>query len=149
MKSYLANYRQSPRKVRLIADLVRGKKVDLAIQELTFTFKRASAPMVKVIKSAISNAVHNDKANPEALFIKEIQVNKGLVMKRMMPRARGSSAQILKRTSHISVILGEKTVEEMAKKVKKSRAQKRETKKRSANKDGGRRDSAESANNNK
>lgn len=105
MKSFLSNYRQSPRKVRLLADLVRGKKVGTAIDLLTFTFKRGSLPMVKVIKSAIQNAVHNNQANPETLFIKDVQVNKGLVMKRMMPRARGSAFQILKRTSHVSVVL--------------------------------------------
>ncbi len=122
MKAYLANYRQSPRKVRLLADLVRGKSVAQAVEQLMFTYKRAAAPMIKVIKSAAANATHNNQANPEALYIKGIQVNKGLVMKRMMPRARGSAFQILKRTSHVSVELAEKAVE--APKVAKKKATK-------------------------
>lgn len=132
MKSYLSNYRQSPRKVRLLADLVRGKNVNRAIDELSFTFKRGSLPMIKVIKSAIQNAVHNNQANPETLIIKDIQVNKGLVMKRMMPRARGSAFQILKRTSHVSVVLADpsmtagKELPAPAKKVSKAKAVKAE-----------------------
>ena len=108
MKSYLKNYRQSPRKVRLVADTVRGKNVTIALRDLQFVTKRATDPLAKLIKSAVANAKNNNNAVEENLFIKDIQVNKGIVMKRMMPRARGSGARINKRTSHVSITLEEK-----------------------------------------
>lgn len=107
MKAVLKNYRQSPRKVRLIADLVRGKKLRDAYATLKFVSKRAAEPFTKVIRSAEANAVSQGK-NPEALVIKNVAVDKGTVMKRYMPRARGSASAINKRSSHISVELGEK-----------------------------------------
>lgn len=107
MKAILKNYRQSPRKVRLIADVVRGKKVTEAIAALKFVDKRASGPFSKVIESALANAVSAGK-EPTRLFIKKVAVDKGAVLKRSMPRARGSASRINKRNSHISVELGEK-----------------------------------------
>lgn len=107
MKAVLKNYRQSPRKVRLLADLVRGKKVVKALEVLSFTNKRAAEPVVKLLNSAVANAKQHG-ADVEKLFIKSIAVDKGIVLKRFMPRARGSAAQILKRASHISVELGSK-----------------------------------------
>lgn len=107
MKAFLKNYRQSPRKVRLIADLVRGKKVSDALATLKFVDKRASGPFAKVIESAVANAKDQGK-NIENLFIKSVAVDKGTVLKRFMPRARGSASRINKRNSHISVELGEK-----------------------------------------
>ena len=107
MKAFLKNYRQSPRKVRLIADLVRGKKVTDALATLKFVDKRASGPFAKVIESAVANAKDQGK-NIENLLIKSVAVDKGTVMKRFMPRARGSASRINKRNSHISVELGEK-----------------------------------------
>ncbi len=107
MKAVLKNYRQSPRKVRLLADLVRGKKVVKALEVLSFTNKRAAEPVVKLINSAVANAKQHG-ADVEKLFVKSIAVDKGIVLKRFMPRARGSAAQILKRASHISVELGSK-----------------------------------------
>jgi large subunit ribosomal protein L22 len=107
MKAVLKNYRQSPRKVRLLADLVRGKKVGKALEVLSFTNKRAAEPVVKLINSAVANAKQHG-ADVEKLFVKSIAVDKGIVLKRFMPRARGSAAQILKRASHISVELGSK-----------------------------------------
>jgi len=107
MKAFLKNYRQSPRKVRLIADLVRGKSTAEALNTLQFVDKRAADPFAKVIKSAIANA--KDLGNKgDNLFIKTVQVDKGVVYKRSMPRARGSASRINKRNSHISVELGEK-----------------------------------------
>jgi large subunit ribosomal protein L22 len=105
MKAFLKNYRQSPRKVRLLADLVRGKSVSDALTTLQFVDKRAAEPFAKVIKSAVANAKDQDK-NVEKLFVKTVQVNKGIVLKRFMPRARGSASRINKRNSHISVELG-------------------------------------------
>lgn len=125
MKSFLKNYRQSPRKVRLVADAVRGKNVAIALRDLAFITKRATDPLAKLIKSAVSNAKNNSNISEENLFIKEIQVNKGIVMKRIMPRARGSAARINKRTSHVSVILEEKAPKvEKAPKAAKVKAKK-------------------------
>ncbi len=107
MKAILKNYRQSPRKVRLIADVVRGKKVTEAIATLKFVDKRASGPFSKLIESALANAVQAGK-DPARLVIKKVSVDKGVTIKRFMPRARGSASRINKRNSNISVELGEK-----------------------------------------
>lgn len=107
MKATLKNYRQSPRKVRLLADLVRGKKASDALVTLKFVDKRASGPFAKVIASAVANAKQEGKQE-DKLFIKRVSVDKGTVLKRSMPRARGSASRINKRNSHISVELGEK-----------------------------------------
>ena len=104
MKAFLKNYRQQPRKVRLLADLVRGKKLDEALSTLAFTNKRASAPFVKLIESARANAVHGG-ADVSRLVVKSVEVNKGVTMKRSMPRARGSASPINKRSSHIAIEL--------------------------------------------
>jgi large subunit ribosomal protein L22 len=101
----LKNYRQAPRKVRLIADLVRGKSTTHAIALLTMLPKRGAEPMLKLIKSAIANA--KDVSATE-LYIEKIAVNGGIVFKRSMPRARGRAAQILKRTSHVTLSLAKK-----------------------------------------
>jgi len=101
----LSNYRQAPRKVRLIADLVRGKSANQALALLTMLPKRGSEPMAKLIKSAIANAKDASAAD---LYISKIEVNGGIVFKRMMPRARGKGAQIKKRTSHITLSLDRK-----------------------------------------
>jgi len=101
----LSNYRQAPRKVRLVADLVRGKGAQHALNLLSVLPKRAGEPMAKLIKSAIANAKDVPAAD---LYISSIQVNGGIVFKRMMPRARGRGAQILKRTSHITLALSKK-----------------------------------------
>lgn len=106
MKAVLKNYRQSPRKVRLIADVVRGKKVNEAIALLRFVDKRAAEPFAKVIKSALANAVTKGK-QPEALRIGRVTVDKGVTLKRFMPRARGSASRINRRNSHITVELTE------------------------------------------
>jgi large subunit ribosomal protein L22 len=107
MKAFLKNYRQSPRKVRLIADLIRGKKTGEALATLQFVDKRASVPFAKVIQSAVANAKDQGKST-DKLFIKTVTVDKAPTMRRMMPRARGSASRINKRNSHIRVELGEK-----------------------------------------
>lgn len=107
MKAILKDYRQSPRKVRLLADLVRGKKVSDALATLRFVDKRAAGPFSKVIESAVANA-KTEGADVTKLFIKAVAVDKGSVLKRSMPRARGSASRINKRNSHISVELGVK-----------------------------------------
>lgn len=107
MKAILRNYRQSPRKVALAAALVRGKTAGVAITQLKFATKRASAPLIKLIESALSNARSQGVANPEGLTIQEFRVDQGVTLKRMMPRARGTGARILKRSSHVILTLGE------------------------------------------
>ena len=105
MKAILKNYRQSPRKVRLVADVVRGKKVKDALSAVAFVDKRAAEPFAKVIKSALANAIQMG-ANPDQLIVKHVSVDKGVTQKRFMPRARGSASRINKRSSHITVELG-------------------------------------------
>lgn len=105
MKAVLKNYRQAPRKVRLLADLVRGKKIKDALNALQFVDKRASEPFAKVVRSAEANAKQAG-VDTSSLIIKSVAVNKGTVMKRYTPRARGSASTINKRSSHITVELG-------------------------------------------
>lgn len=105
MKAFLKNYRQSPRKVRLVADVVRGKKVSDALNALKFLDKRAAEPFAKVITSAFANAKDQGVAT-EHLVVKKVTVDKGMTLKRSMPRARGSASRINKRNSHITVELG-------------------------------------------
>lgn len=119
MKANLQTYRQSPRKVRLLADLIRGKKVSDAIVRLRFADKRAAPIVEKLLMSAVANASATS-LKAEDLFVKEVQVNQGVIMKRMMPRARGTGARINKRTSHINIVLG--SVADMKVKAKKVRA---------------------------
>jgi large subunit ribosomal protein L22 len=108
MKATLANYRQSPRKVRLLADLVRGKNVAQAEIELSFASKRAALPILNLIQSAIANAQNNFQIGKADLIIKEIRVDKGIVLKRIEPRAFGRAYRINKRSSHVSVTLAPK-----------------------------------------
>ncbi len=107
MKAYLKNYRQSPRKVRLVADLIKGKNVAQAIVSLDFLPKRASLPLKKLLVSAVANA-KNQGLGEANLFVKELRVDKGIVMKRMMPRAMGRGARINKRTSNVSLLVAER-----------------------------------------
>lgn len=124
MKAALNNYRQSPRKVRRVADLMRGKSTAEALKTLTFTTKRSISPLKKLLESAIANA-KNAGIETENLIVKEVQVNNGVTLKRIMPRAMGSASRINKRSSHITIVLGEKA----AKKSKKKAAPKKITQK--------------------
>lgn len=105
MKAVLKNYRQSPRKVRLVADLVRGKKVKDALNTLQFVDKRASEPFAKLIRSAAANATGKGK-NGNEMKITKVTVDQGPTYKRFKPRARGSASRINKRNSHVVVELG-------------------------------------------
>jgi large subunit ribosomal protein L22 len=98
----------APRKVRLVAGLVRGLDVAVADAQLRFLSKAAATPVRKLIASAIANATHNFKLSADRLFIKRITVDGGPVLKRMRPRAMGSGAAILKRSSHLTVVLDER-----------------------------------------
>ncbi|MCX6751453.1 MAG: 50S ribosomal protein L22 [Candidatus Nomurabacteria bacterium] len=116
MKAFLKNYRQAPRKVRLVAGLIKGKKVEEAIAMLDFLAKRAGLPIKKLLLSAVANATQMG-IEKENLFIKELRVDKGIVMKRMMPAAMGTGHRINKRTSHVTILLAEKV--QLVKKEKK------------------------------
>lgn len=106
-KAVLRNYRQSPRKVRLVADFIRGKDVDKALTSLRFLNKKATDPISDLVKSAQANA-KNLNMNPDALVIKEIAVNEGTILYRRKARARGRAVAIRKRTSHVTLVLSEK-----------------------------------------
>jgi large subunit ribosomal protein L22 len=108
MKASLFNYRQAPRKTRLVTEMVKGKSVVDALTALKFLDKRAATPIAKLIASAVANA---EKQGEDArqLYIQNITVNKGIVLKRAMPRAMGRSAPIRHRMSHLSVTLGKGT----------------------------------------
>jgi large subunit ribosomal protein L22 len=106
MKAELKNYRQAPRKVRLVANLVRGKSIPQALMELQFLGKRAALPFAKLINSAVANAAHNTKASLDGLVVKSISVTKGPTLKRARPRSRGMTNRINKRTSTLKVELG-------------------------------------------
>jgi large subunit ribosomal protein L22 len=108
MKAILKNYRQSPRKVRLVADAISGITVENAIMKLSFMPKRSALPIQLLIQSAKANAEKNFGMNPDDLIVKQVLVNKGVVLKRMRPRARGSAYRINKRTSILTVLLGTK-----------------------------------------
>ncbi|QFQ32321.1 50S ribosomal protein L22 [Buchnera aphidicola] len=99
--------RSSAQKIRLIADLIRGKKVPIALNILNFNNKKAAVLVKKVLESAIANAEHNNGVDIDRLKVKNIFVDEGSTMKRMMPRAKGRADRILKRTSHITVIVAD------------------------------------------
>lgn len=107
-KAQLNNYRQSPRKVRLVADAVRGKKVEEAITTLSFIPKRSALPLQKLLASALANA-KNLSLPTENLIVKEIKVDAGNTLYRRRPRSRGMANPIRKRTSRISVTLAPPT----------------------------------------
>ncbi len=116
----LNDYRQSPRKVRLVANLVKGKKIEDVRNTLAFLIKRASKPLADLIDSAVANASNNFNISADQLYIKEFRIDQGQVLKRRMPRARGMAYPINKRTSHIFLQLD--TIDNMpAKKGKKSK----------------------------
>jgi len=128
MKAVLTNYRQAPRKVRLAADLLRGKMVTAAEMELNALSKKASPILMKLLASAVANAINNDKADKSKLFIKEITVDKGMVLKRFFPGSHGKAYPINRKNSHVKIVLGikeasvakTKNVKDTVKKSKKS-----------------------------
>lgn len=120
MKALLKYDRQSPRKVRLIADMIRGKKVEDALAVLKHTPKKATVSLEKLLKSALANAKENSDKKEGDLYIKEVTVNKGFTMKRARPRAFGRAFPIRKHTSQIMIVLSERSDEKG--KVKKEKS---------------------------
>lgn len=101
--------RMSPRKVRLVAALVRGKKLASALDQLSFADKAAALPVKKVLTSAAANAKHNFEIAEDNLYIKEIRVDEGPTLSRWLPRAHGRATPLRKRMSHIKLTLAEIT----------------------------------------
>ena len=104
-RAYLKGTRLSPQKAALVADQIRGKTVDEAMDFLVFNKQKGSAVIKKLLESAIANAENNEKADIDLLVIKSIIVNQGMRLKRMKPRARGRADRIIKPTCHIEIIL--------------------------------------------
>lgn len=100
--------RISDRKVKIVADLIRGKDVDEALAIVKFTPKASSEIIEKLLKSAIANAENNHEMKAENLYVAEIYANQGPTLKRIRPAAKGSAVRIRKRTSHITIVLKER-----------------------------------------
>lgn len=108
IKAKLTRHNQTPRKARLVANMIKGKNVKDAFDQLDFSDKKSSGAIKKLISSAVANAKHNFKLDQDDLFVKNITVNKSIVLKRGMPRAFGRMAPIKKRLSNLEVTLGVK-----------------------------------------
>lgn len=100
--------RMSPRKARQVVNLIRGKNVKEALAILRYTPKGASEPVAKALKSAIANAEHNFEMNTDALYVSQIFIDEGPTLKRFKPRAMGRADVMRRRTSHITVVVGER-----------------------------------------
>jgi len=112
-KAQLKNLRISPRKVRLVTNLIKGMAVENALTQLRFSTKKSSRDVEKLLRSAIANARNNFGLNVENLYISDIQVGEGPTLKRWLPRAFGRATQLLKRSSHIYIVLDEKVEEKV------------------------------------
>jgi len=108
VKAINKNVRTSSRKLTLVCNFIKGKKVDLALRDLEFSRKRIAKDVSKTVKSAIANAENNNQYDIDNLFVKEAYVGKSLVMKRFRPRAKGRASPIKKPFSRITIVLEEK-----------------------------------------
>jgi large subunit ribosomal protein L22 len=113
-RAKLRMIRISPQKLNLVAQLIRGKKVDVALADLEFSHKRISGDVKKVLESAIANAENNHNLDIDNLIVSEAYVGKNFVMKRFRARARGRGAQILKPFSELTIVVKEVSEEEAA-----------------------------------
>ena len=107
-RATLNNVRISPRKVQIVLDLIRNQSTEKALATLRLTPKAASPILEKLVKSAVANADNNHGMDKDRLYISECYVTPGPIMKRIMPRAQGRAYRILKRTSHITIVVAEK-----------------------------------------
>ncbi|MCL2579086.1 MAG: 50S ribosomal protein L22 [Oscillospiraceae bacterium] len=107
-RAYLKYARISPRKVQVVLDLIRNKDLNLATAILKHTPKAASEPLLKLVNSAAANAEHNHQMNPELLYVAECFVCPGPTLKRIRPVSKGRAFKILKRTSHVTMVLKER-----------------------------------------
>lgn len=118
------NIRVSPRKLGVVAGLIRGKRVETALSELTFSKRRIAKDVKKVLQSAIANAENNHQLDVDRLVVSEASVGKGLVMRRFHARARGRGAKILKPFSHLTIVVREREEEKKAPAQTKSKSTK-------------------------
>ena len=107
-RAYLRDARISPRKVQIVLDQIRNKPVEIAMATLKHTPKAACEPLEKLLKSAIANAENNSNMDKTNLYVAECFVSPGTTMKRIRPRAQGRAYKILKRSSHVTLVLREK-----------------------------------------
>lgn len=107
-KASIRYLRISPRKVRIVADMIRGLQVQKALDSLKFSQKDAAKPLIKLVRSAIANASGQKGVDVDNLYVKTINVNEGPTLKRWMPRARGMASPIRKKSSHVNLVLDEK-----------------------------------------
>ena len=107
-KAIVKNIRISPRKVSIVMDLIRGKNTDVAMGILKNTRKAACEPLIKLLDRVVADAENNFHMDPEKLYVSECYVCPGPTLKRMMPRAKGSGDRILKRTSHVTIVVSER-----------------------------------------
>ena len=107
VQAKLRGARLSAQKARLVADQVRGRQVEEALDLLTYSSKKGANVIKKLLNSAIANAEHNEGADVDELKISEIYVDEGMTMKRIMPRAKGRADRILKRSCHISITVAD------------------------------------------
>lgn len=122
VKAQLNNLRIAPRKTRLVANAVRGLLVSAAEAQLQFLNKRASLPILKLIRSAAANAEHNQKMSRDTLYIKSIQVDGGATLKRWKPRAQGRATPVAKRSSHVMLVLATKKITDKAEPATKAKS---------------------------
>lgn len=108
VKATAKTIRHPSRKVRIVLDLIKGKDINEALGILEFTPNHAAKDVQKVLKSAIANATHNHQQDESKLYVKECFANEGVTLKRWMPRAKGRATPIMKRTSHITVVVDER-----------------------------------------
>ncbi len=104
-KAILRKFRQSPRKVRMVADMIRGRGVDEALSILKFQPRKAAKMLSKVLTSAIANATENEKADADNLVVAEVAIDPGPVEKRWLSRSMGRANRINRRTSHVTVVV--------------------------------------------
>jgi large subunit ribosomal protein L22 len=104
-RAVLRRFRESPRKVRMVADMIRGRSVDDAMSILKLQQRKAAKMLSKVLGSAIANATENEKADPDQLVVTKVFIDGGPVTKKWMPRSMGRANRILSRTSHVTVVV--------------------------------------------
>ena len=127
IKAQLNGLRIAPRKVRALTDLIKGKDVDVALDQLRFHIRRGSPALIKLLESAIANAQNNFKIEREGLFIKSIFVDEGVKLQRHRPKGFGRAAPIQKKTSRVRVVLEAKEITKPARKGRAKKEDKAET----------------------
>jgi len=120
--------RITPRKVRVVADLIRGKKVGQVLAQLTYLEKRAALPLSKLLRSAVANAdqAAQGQLDVDTLFVRELQVGPGPSLRRFMPRAMGRAYKVTKKTSHISIVVGDEAPQKKKRRTRKPAVKKAE-----------------------